>query len=94
MDDMHNIFGISSKIQRQNVDREPKGPYSSHKRSLSSRNGAFQHQACFPSAIHDSRDQPLDFRIIRNFKVKYRKMLLEFLLSHEDVTILANAIKR
>jgi hypothetical protein len=38
--------------------------------------------------------QPLDFGIIRNFKVKYRKMLLEFLLSHEDVTALADAIKK
>jgi hypothetical protein len=38
--------------------------------------------------------QPLDFGIIRNFKVKYRKMLLEFLLSHEDVIALANAIKK
>jgi len=38
--------------------------------------------------------QLLDSRIIRNFKVKYRKMLLKFLLSHEDVTALANAIKK
>jgi hypothetical protein len=38
--------------------------------------------------------QPLDFGIIRNFKVKYRKMLLEFILSHEDVTALTNAIKK
>jgi len=38
--------------------------------------------------------QPLDSGIIRNFKVKYRKMLFEFLLSHEDVTTLANAIKK
>jgi hypothetical protein len=38
--------------------------------------------------------QPLDFRIIRNFKIKYCKMLLEFLLSHEDVTALADAIKK
>jgi hypothetical protein len=38
--------------------------------------------------------QPLDYGIIRNFKVKYRKMLLEFLLSHEDVTTLADAIKK
>jgi hypothetical protein len=38
--------------------------------------------------------QPLDSRIIRNFKVKYRKMLLEFLLSHEDVTTLADVIKK
>jgi hypothetical protein len=38
--------------------------------------------------------QPLDSRIIRNFKVKYHKMFLEFLLSHEDVTALANAIKK
>jgi hypothetical protein len=38
--------------------------------------------------------QPLDSGIIRNFKVKYRKMLLEFLLSHEDVTALADAIKK
>jgi len=41
-----------------------------------------------------TRTQPLDSRIIRNFKVKYRKMLLEFLLSHEDVTTLAYAIKK
>ncbi len=41
-----------------------------------------------------ARTQPLDSRIIRNFKVKYRKMLLEFLLSHEDVTALADAIKK
>ncbi len=38
--------------------------------------------------------QPLDSGIIRNFKVKYRKMLLEFLLSHEDVIALADAIKK
>jgi hypothetical protein len=36
----------------------------------------------------------LDSRIIRNFKVKYRKMLLEFLLSHEHVTALADAMKK
>jgi hypothetical protein len=40
------------------------------------------------------RTQPLDSGIIRNFKVKYRKMLLEFLLSHEDVIALADAIKK
>jgi hypothetical protein len=38
--------------------------------------------------------QPLDSGIIQNFKVKYRKILLEFLLSHEDVTALADAIKK
>jgi hypothetical protein len=38
--------------------------------------------------------QPLDSGIIQNFKVKYRKMLLEFLLSHEDVTTLVDAIKK
>ncbi len=38
--------------------------------------------------------QPLDSGIIRNFMVKYRKMLLKFLLSHEDVTTLADAIKK
>jgi hypothetical protein len=38
--------------------------------------------------------QPLDSRIIQNFKVKYHKMLLEFLLSHEDMTTLADAIKK
>jgi hypothetical protein len=38
--------------------------------------------------------QPLDSGIKRNFKVKYRKMLLEFLLSHEDVTTLVDAIKK
>jgi len=38
--------------------------------------------------------QPLDFGIIQNFKVKYRKMLLEFFLSHEDVTTLVDAIKK
>jgi hypothetical protein len=38
--------------------------------------------------------QPLDFGIIRNFKVKYHKIFLEFLLSHEDVTALTNAIKK
>jgi len=41
-----------------------------------------------------SRTQPLDFGIIRNFKVKYRKMFLEFLLSHEDVTTLTDVIKK
>jgi hypothetical protein len=41
-----------------------------------------------------ARTQLLDFGIIRNFKVKYRKMLLEFLLSHEDVIALADAIKK
>jgi hypothetical protein len=29
MDDKNNISGISSKIQCQNVDREPEGPNSS-----------------------------------------------------------------
>jgi hypothetical protein len=38
--------------------------------------------------------QSLDSGIIQNFKVKYRKMLLEFLLSHEDVTTLVDAIKK
>jgi hypothetical protein len=38
--------------------------------------------------------QPLDSGIIRNFKVKYCKMFLEFLLSHEDVTALVDAIKK
>jgi hypothetical protein len=28
MDDMNDISGISSKIQRQNVDQKPEGPYS------------------------------------------------------------------
>jgi hypothetical protein len=41
-----------------------------------------------------ARTQPLDSGIIRNFKVKYRKMLLEFLLSHEDVIALTDAIKK
>jgi len=41
-----------------------------------------------------TRTQPLDSGIIQNFKVKYHKMLLEFLLSHEDVTALADAIKK
>jgi hypothetical protein len=40
------------------------------------------------------RTQPLDSGIIRNFKVKCGKMLIEFLLSHEDMTALANAIKK
>ncbi len=53
---LQSIFEISSKIQRQNVDREPEGLYSPRQRSLSSRNGAFQRQACFPSTKHDSRD--------------------------------------
>jgi hypothetical protein len=56
MDDRNDIFGISSKIQCQNVDREPEGPYSSRQRSVSSKNGTFQRQACFPSTKHDSRD--------------------------------------
>jgi hypothetical protein len=56
MDDMNDISGIFSEIQRQNVDRKPKGHYSFRQRSLSSRNGAFQHQACFRSTKHDSRD--------------------------------------
>jgi hypothetical protein len=38
--------------------------------------------------------QPLDFGIIRNLKVKYRKMHPEFLLSHEDVIALADAVKK
>jgi len=38
--------------------------------------------------------QPLDSGIIRNFKVKYRKMLPEFLLSHKNVIALANAMKK
>jgi hypothetical protein len=41
-----------------------------------------------------ARTQLLDSRIIRNFKVKYRKMFLEFFLSHEDVTTLVDAIKK
>jgi hypothetical protein len=38
--------------------------------------------------------QPLDSGIIRNFKVKYRKMLLEFFLSHEDMIALVDVIKK
>jgi hypothetical protein len=38
--------------------------------------------------------QLLDSGIIRNFKVKYRKMFFEFLLSHEDVITLADVIKK
>jgi hypothetical protein len=56
MDDKNDIFGISSKIQCQNANRESEGPYSSQQRSLSSRNGAFQRQTCFPSTKHDSKD--------------------------------------
>jgi len=56
MDDMNDISGIFSKIQRQNANQEPEGPYSSRQRSLSSKNGTFQRQACFPSTKHDSRD--------------------------------------
>jgi len=41
-----------------------------------------------------TKTQPLDSGIIQNFKVKYCKMLLEFLLSHEDVTTLVDAIKK
>jgi hypothetical protein len=41
-----------------------------------------------------TRTQPLDSGIIRNFKVKYCKMLLEFLLFHEDVIALVDAIKK
>jgi len=37
---------------------------------------------------------PLDSGIIQKFKVKYRKMFLEFLLSHEDMIALANVIKK
>jgi hypothetical protein len=56
MDDRNDISKISSKIQRQNADRESEGPYFSRQCSLSSRNGAFQRQACFPSTKHDNRD--------------------------------------
>jgi hypothetical protein len=56
MDERNDVSKISSEIQRQNVDRELKGPYSSRQRSLSSRNGAFQRQACFPSTKHDNKD--------------------------------------
>jgi hypothetical protein len=56
MDDRNDIYGISSKIQCQNANQELEGPYSFRQRSLSSRNGAFQCQACFPSTKHDSRD--------------------------------------
>jgi hypothetical protein len=38
--------------------------------------------------------QPLDSGIIRNFKIKYRNMLLECLLSYETLPDLANAIKK
>jgi hypothetical protein len=41
-----------------------------------------------------ARTQPLDSGIIRNFKLKYRKMLLEFLLSHENKIALTNVIKK
>jgi len=41
-----------------------------------------------------ARTQPLDSGIIRNFKVKYHKMFFEFLLSHEDMIALADAIKK
>ncbi len=56
MDDKNDISEISSKIQRQNADQEPKGLYSSRQHSLSSKNGTFQRQACFPSTKHDSKD--------------------------------------
>ncbi len=36
----------------------------------------------------------MDSGIIQNFEVKYCKMLLEFLLSHEDVTALTDTIKK
>jgi hypothetical protein len=42
MDDRNDIFRISLEIQRQNVDRQSEGPYSSQQRSLSSRNETFQ----------------------------------------------------
>jgi hypothetical protein len=73
---------------------EPEGLYSSQQHPLSSRNGAFQCQVCFPSTNMTAGTQPLDFGIIRNFKVKYCNMFLEFLLSHEDVIALANAVKK
>jgi hypothetical protein len=41
-----------------------------------------------------AKTQPLDSRIIRNFKAKYHKMLLEFLSSHEDMIVLTDAIKK
>jgi hypothetical protein len=41
-----------------------------------------------------ARTQPLDSGIIRNFKVKYHKMLLEFLLSHKNMNVLVDAIKK
>ncbi len=56
MDDRNDISGISSEIQRQNVDQEPEGPYSSPQCSLSSKNGVFQCQVCFPSTKHNSKD--------------------------------------
>jgi hypothetical protein len=56
MDDKNDVSRISSEIQRQNTDQKLKGPYYSRQRSLSSKNGAFQRQACFPSTKHDSRD--------------------------------------
>jgi hypothetical protein len=56
MDDMNDIFGTSLKIQCQNANREPESPYSSQQRSLSSKNGAFQYQTCFPSTKHDNKD--------------------------------------
>jgi len=34
MDDMNDIFGISSKIQCKNADKKPEGFYSSRQRSL------------------------------------------------------------
>jgi hypothetical protein len=36
----------------------------------------------------------LDSGIIRDFKVKYRKMLLEFLLSHGNLAALDDALKK
>ncbi len=56
MDDGNDISGISLEIQRQNAHKKSKGPYSFRQRSLSSRNGAFQCQAYFPSTKHDRRD--------------------------------------
>ena len=38
--------------------------------------------------------QPLDSGIIRNFKVKYRKIFLMFLLSHENLVALDDVLKK
>jgi hypothetical protein len=94
MDDKNDISGISSEIQCQNA-------YENRKALILLDNAPYHPEMelsniklVFLPPNTTARTQPLDSGIIQNFKVKYRKMLLELFLSHEDVTALTDVIKK